>query len=310
MTRFKIEPEAARRFLARRFGDRAVLGFELPRGEWSHAYALTLDRRDHVIRFNPSRDAFDVDLLAMRFAASALPIPSVVEVGEAPECFFAISERVFGSFLEDLAAAESEETLPSLFEALDCMRRADTSWSTGFGPWGSAGDGIYSSWRNYLVAVENEVPQDRDQSWRARLRASASATAAFNDGVEALQRGIESCPEIRHVIHSDLINRNVFVKDGRVSGLIDWQCAMYGDFLYELAWFTFWAPWHPGLESVNFKRRCLERLADEKDFAVRMRCYEIHIGLRHLVYNAWRGDSKNLEATARRTVDVIGHRNA
>ena len=51
----------------------------------------------------------------------------------------------------------------------------------------------------------------------------------------------------RHLIHSDLLNYNVLVADGRISAVIDWGCAMYGDFLYDLAWFEFWAPWYAGL---------------------------------------------------------------
>ena len=110
-------------------------------------------------------------------------------------------------------------------------------------------------------------------------------------------------------MHSDLLNRNAFVSDGRVTALIDWHCAMYGDFLYDLAWLTFWASWHPGVKAADFRASASHRYADfglvVPDFDARMRCYELHIGLRHLVYNAWRDDGANLEGTARRTLEVI-----
>jgi aminoglycoside phosphotransferase (APT) family kinase protein len=48
------------------------------------------------------------------------------------------------------------------------------------------------------------------------------------------------------VLHADLLNRDVLVAgDGsRLVAVFDWGCSAYDDFLYELAWFTFWVPWH------------------------------------------------------------------
>ena len=52
-----------------------------------------------------------------------------------------------------------------------------------------------------------------------------------------------------------LLNRNVLVAgDGsRLVAVFDWGCSAYGDFLYEVAWFTFWAPWHAGLAAIDFR---------------------------------------------------------
>jgi hypothetical protein len=44
---------------------------------------------------------------------------------------------------------------------------------------------------------------------------------------------------------------------------------------------------------------------DVPDFDGRMHCYELHIGLAHLGYHAWREDWRELEATATRTRDVL-----
>ena len=66
-------------------------------------------------------------------------------------------------------------------------------------------------------------------------------------GERELRALAAGCPELRHVIHMDLLNRNVLVsEDGtRIEAVFDWGCSAYGDFLYDVAWFTFWAPWHP-----------------------------------------------------------------
>jgi RimJ/RimL family protein N-acetyltransferase len=81
-------------------------------------------------------------------------------------------------------------------------------------------------------------------------------------------------------------------------------CSLYGDHLYDLAWFEFWAPWHPGL-NVAYWRTKLERrwravgYAPGDKEARLMACY-LHIGLDHLAYNAYRGDRYALAATAKR----------
>ena len=64
------------------------------------------------------------------------------------------------------------------------------------------------------------------------------------------------------------------------------------------------------MEAADFRASAVQHYADfglvVPVFDARMQCYELHIGLRHLVYDAWRDDVANLEGTARRTVEVIG----
>jgi hygromycin-B 4-O-kinase len=94
-----------------------------------------------------------------------------------------------------------------------------------------------------------------------------------------------------------------------VSAVFDWQCATYGDFLYDVAWLTFWASWYPALEAADL-RTAIGRHYDEigltaPDLEERLRCYELHIGLAHLGYYAWMRDWENLDWTARRTREVL-----
>ena len=302
-----LSPEA---FLVERFGDGVEMGDDLPQGEWSRAYAFRHRGRDLVVRFNPDRHAFDVDLLALRFASARLPIPAVLEVGEADGGHYAISERAYGDFLEDLPRQRMQAAVPSLLETLDALRTADTSASTGFGPWDLNGNGRNRSWPEFLLDVDAGTPDAFRSTWRKELARSDPAERTFWDGMRELEALSGRCPDRRDLIHSDLLNRNAFVSGARITALIDWQCAIYGDHLFELAWFTFWGPWHPGLAAAGLRDRALDRWriagVDLTDADLRLRCYEIRIGVSHLIYNSWRRDPTNLEATARRTRDVLG----
>ena len=306
INRLPVTRQSAEAFIAARFGQQATLGPDIPQGEWSSAFAFTVSGHDYVIRFNSTREAFDADLSAMKFASRTIPIPAVIEVGAGLGGFYAVSERAVGRFLEDLDADSLNKSMRSILETMDAMRLADTSSSVGFGPWNARGDGHYATWRDYLLDVE--APHTSSSGWREQLEASPVAKSAFESGFAGLSELVGGCPDLRNLLHADMLNRNVFCGDHGIRALIDWQCAMYGDFLYELAWFTFWAPWHKGISEVDFRARAPERFESIRlavpDFAHRLRCYEIHIGLRHLVYFAWRRDAVNLEATARRTTKV------
>ena len=100
----------------------------------------------------------------------------------------------------------------------------------------------------------------------------------------------------------------------RLAGVFDWGCSAYGDFLYEIAWFTFWAPWHPGLAAAGFRPviRAHYRATgvEVPGFAERLRCYELHIGLTHLAYCAFAANREDdLRAVAQRTREILqrGH---
>ncbi len=94
-----------------------------------------------------------------------------------------------------------------------------------------------------------------------------------------------------------------------MSGVFDWGCALYGDFLYDLAWLTFWAPWHPGLDALDLRAEALAHYADiglvVDDFDARLRCYEVHIGLAHLAYHSFTQEWDHLDWTERRTLEVL-----
>ncbi len=277
-------------------------------GEWSRAFTFRRADREYVIRFSALQEDFAKDRLAARFAAPDLPIPRIVELGEAFGGFFAISERAFGGYLDDLDGAQMRAILPSLFAALDAARQIDLAGSTGYGGWGADGKASHPTWRDALLDVANDPPTHRTYGWRARLAASPTGTGPFDEGFAHLQALADHGPDERHLIHSDLLNYNVLVSDNRVSAVIDWGCAMYGDFLYDIAWLQFWSPWYPAWQGIDFGREALRHYEsnglDVPEFDERLRCCQVRIGLDGQAYNAFKGRWPELEATARRTLEV------
>jgi hygromycin-B 4-O-kinase len=123
-----------------------------------------------------------------------------------------------------------------------------------------------------------------------------------------LQALAQDVPEDRHLIHSDLLHYNVLVEGDRITGVLDWGCALCGDLLYDLAWFCFWQPWYPAWQGIDFRAEYLRHCAaiglGVPRFDERLRACQIHIGLAGQAYQAYAGDWTNLHGTALRTLEA------
>jgi hygromycin-B 4-O-kinase len=295
-------------FLAEHFG-RDVGPVELVgEGAWSRCFGFRIDDRDLVIRFGNHRDDFEKDERAASFATPALPVPEVFEVGAALGGYFAVSSRAYGVPLETISAADWETTLPALFAALDAIRSIDVSPSTEFGGWDGRGRARLATWRDFLLSVEADTDR-RTYGWRQRLAESPVGDSAFAIGMARLFELADACPSERSVVHADLINRNVLVESGRINAVFDWGCSFYGDFLYDVAWIEFWAPWHAAFAASGFRDAARRHYAsiglDVVDFDDRLRCCLIHIGLDHQAYAAFTGRLADLELVTERTLHYV-----
>lgn len=304
-----IDAAAAQRFLAEQFDPLAQAVEPAGAGAWSRAFSFRRGADALIVRFGSHGDDFLKDQRAYRHRAPGLPVPEVLAVGPAPGGFYAISRRVWGAPLEHLEPAAWRAAVPSVVAALEGLRLADLAATSGYGGWDGGGQAAWARWSDHLLAVGDDPPTRRTHGWRARLAATGAGQAAFDWGFARLA-GLVDDTAPRALIHADLINRNVLVVGDAISGVFDWGCAAYGDHLYDLAWFIFWAPWHPNLD-IALLREALERRWRAvgywpHNFAARLSACVLHIGLDHLAYNAFRGDWPALEATAARMRALAG----
>lgn len=277
----QVSAAEASEFLAQHF-DGSVTGVVgLAGGAWSRAFGFRLEDAPLVVRFGAHREDFEADRQAMSFAGPNLPVPRVLEIGEAFGGYYAISERCFGSFLEELDEPTTHQILPAVLRALDALRALPIREPANWHGW----------LRNALV----DRPGGRVSGWRSELARSPDAELTFVEGGQVMESLLPACPQLGHVLHLDLINRNVLVnvKDGEIAAIFDWGCMTRGDFLYEVAWFSFWSSWHPGLAAVDWRQTVVDHYRalalHVPNFDERLRCYELHIGLHHLAYNAFVG---------------------
>ncbi|HAF11878.1 MAG TPA: aminoglycoside phosphotransferase family protein [Chloroflexi bacterium] len=291
----------ATEFLRSRFGAtvRAVTAIA-QQGLWSNAYRFQDGAADRVIRFSAMRANFDKDDVVARRAPSELPVPRILEIGPAFGGYFAVSEHAPGSEIDTLDAGRMRRVLPSLLATLDAVRGIDLSGSSGYGLWTGDGEGNHRTWPEALLDNAAEV--------RARLAATAVGADAFDVGLARLRELVPALPAERHLIHCDLLHHNVLEADGRITALLDWGSSTIGDFVYDIAWLTFWAEWYPAWAGIDFRAAALAHY-DASGVAVarfdeRLRAYEIDIGLGNQGWFAVRGDDVNLRRVANKTRDL------
>lgn len=296
---------AVRQFLIDRYGRGVTEVAAIGAGDWSRAYAFRLDGRDLVVRFGRYRADFEKDRMAAAFGSPDLPVPEVLEIGEADQGCYAISEKRFGTFLEGLGEAGWRAILPALLRGTNALRQTAPPGSGV--DWAAQENTAPVGWREWLLQSLEDRPGARVSGWRHRLPDQPEADETFGAGLRALAGLLPACPEIRHVIHRDLINRNVLVSADalRLEAVFDWGCSVAGDFLYEVAWFTFWQPWYPALERLDLRMAFHQHYrtmgAELSEFDQRLACYELHIGLENIAYAAFTGRADHQHAVVRRT---------
>lgn len=298
----RLDLATVRSFLVRRFhAVDDLIAFR--RGEWSSAFGFRSGGRELVVRFGLYGDDYAKDRRAAGWAGPDLPIPTVLDLGEAFDGFFAVSERAHGIELDSLDGTGFGRILPALFRALGALRQADLPGS-GFGAWRpDDGSAAHATWQEFLLSVAHR-DDVRIRGWRVELSSVPGAVASFDTAYARLEELVTTCPDQRSVIHGDLLAGNVLVDGARLTGVLDWGNSLVGDPLYDVAWLTFWAPWHPGLDPTRIRALARE-LFGGPDLDERLRCYEVHIGLDAQQYNALTHRWSELDKSAARTLALV-----
>lgn len=281
---------------------------ELGWGEWSVAFAYCRGGHEYVARFGLYDEDFHKDRLVGQYAATDLPLPCILEIGRYKQGFFAISERAYGQFLDQLDGEAMRATLSNLLETLDAVREVELSGSAGFGGWNAVGDAPYASWREALLDIANDRPEHRTYGWRASLEARPEHLALFNQVMVLFEPLLAFCPDERHLIHNDLLNRNVLVEHNRITALLDWGDGRYGDALYDLAHLLFWWPWFSRWRNIDLlgaieQHYALKEVTMEH-FNERLRCYQLHIGLESMAYHCYTGRGEHFTWSASRALEA------
>jgi hygromycin-B 4-O-kinase len=292
-------------FLTERFGHATDVAV-LQGGAWSSAYRFVAHERDLVMRVGNHRSDFDKELLAATWREPGLPVPEVLEVGEAFDGHYIVSQLHHGTKLADIDPSRVPEAIEGLFEVLAAMRRVVLP-GEGFGLWHAPDcDAPAATWSVYLCGLA-----DRDESrlidWKRKLSSRPLPSKAFHLGCAALQARARDLPTTRGLVHADLLLNHLVSHNNEITAVFDWGNALAGDPLYDVAWITYCIPWFPAID----RRHVLDlarRHFPSDNIDVLLPLYELHIAVESLQYQAFIDDVPELERTAER-IDAMLYEN-
>lgn len=288
------------------FGATAEGVTPLDGGAFSRAFACTAAGRAYVVRLNALEQApeiFAKDAYAWRhFASAAVPIPRLIATGQRAGVHYAISERVAGRRLEELSSAARRALLPATLDLLAAIGRVDVRASRGYGPWDGAGTGAFASWRAFLAEIIENRAEGFYRDWHALFRESFLEREVCERIYRHMLRLADACPEERALLHCDLHHDNLLTDGHRITGVIDWANACYGDPLYDVAWLGWWFDKYGYRDGATLLRA---RHAAAPRFAERIACYECHFGLDDLRFYAKLGQREQYVWTRDRLLAKI-----
>lgn len=297
-------------WLTHRYDGAALEIAPISGGFWSSAYTYRVGEDELVLRLSDMRDGFSADAAAMQFTTPDLPIPEVVEIGEALGTYYAISRRHYGRFVEDVSVGDADAAGGALARLLAALRAVPAS-PDGVVVWHEPTATAEMTWRDWLRNGLIDNPDSFSSGWREKLAADSRIDALFRACESRIEELLPYCSERRDLVHGDLLHQNVLISEDatRVTAIFSWKCSVRGDFLFDTAWCTLWGPWHPGIDSADMWQRTLSvpdlNETDLIDAPLRHHCYELQIAASHFGWNVWTGNAQALAAVAARAEFIL-----
>ncbi len=271
-------------------------------GEVSQAFSFEGDQ-GYVIRINRSIEGFQKDAYAYKyFHSDRIPIPEVTQLGHIDEQHaFCITECVSGLTLQDVNHEVIKQLLQPTADVWFALQEYNLSQTSGYGNFDANGRGQYTTWQEYLLSILNTTSPYRDHIDQTSLIYIIAVFTSL----------IPFCPEERHLIHGDFGSNNILTDGRRITTVLDWDCAKYGDSLFDVATAYFWSTW---LDCMAAQAAYYEaNLTHLPNYRERLLCYQLHIGLSEVYDNILHHDWHMAQWTIKRCVEIINnslpHRN-
>jgi hygromycin-B 4-O-kinase len=210
---------------------------ELTGGLASQTFAFRVNDQRFVFKMGTRKETHEKEQWVYNRYHDRLPLRRLIEIHESEhQPPYAIYHFVDGVKLNDLNSQESVDIVPSVLENLSLLNAIEVTDADGFGRFDGTGTAPYPSWLDFINAVYNEKIYNWSEVEKKGLDAELIDAA-----IQKIKRGAGSITiSKKQLIHGDLGSYNLIAEHQRITGIIDWSLAMYGDHLYDIANFMFW----------------------------------------------------------------------
>lgn len=281
---------------------------EVAGGNVARTFSFEADGQPYIVRFNREMGAnFAKEaLIAHSFASPEIPIPEIVHLGRLRALHFAVSVKAPGVRHDLLSAEDATALIPALLDTLDAIHAVDVAASAteGYGTFNDQGKGLFPSWRRSLEVVAEEEPDwEYYGKWHTLFETTFLERDFFERLFNQMTDLLPHCPEDRSLVHGNYGFGNVLSENGRITAVLDWVDAKYGDFLFDVAWLDFW---HPTTNWADLVRKHYDNKgAIVPSYQERLRCYSCSIGLDSLRFFAKGGNKPAYDWTKQRVLALV-----
>ncbi|MFC6651270.1 phosphotransferase family protein [Paenibacillus rhizoplanae] len=217
---------------------------ELTAGFFNTAYDLELsDGRSVILKVAPDpetetlsyeKDIMRAEVEALRLvrAAGGVPVPEVYSYDDSLQlvpCPYFFMEKIEGQPYNEVKESLTEEQRHSIeYELGQYQRRINAIEGPAFGLFGKEPDRSILTWRETFRSMLLNLLQDA-------VRLEARLPASQQEIEQVLELYLPALDEVTQprLVHWDLWGGNLFVQDGVIVSIIDWERAMWGDVLLE-----------------------------------------------------------------------------
>lgn len=275
----------------------------------AQALSFQVGEQEYVLRFNPG--SFDTTFqkevfIYEHFASPLIPIPPLIRTGKLGNIPYAISLKMPGRGLKSLSRVEYEQINPQLLNTLYAIHTCDVSSWHGYGTIGDDGQGMFPTWKGFIARImEEERPDGFYGLWHNLFQTTFLERNFFEKVYAHMLHLLEFCPEERWLVHSEYGYDNVLVDNGKVTAVLDWTDAMYGDFVYDIAGMDFWPP-----EGINFPYLVYQAYTAKglplENYWKRLAVYKCYLGLDALRFFAKTNDHNAYLAVRKKLERELG----
>ncbi|MGG4554603.1 phosphotransferase [Paenibacillus humicus] len=250
---------------------------ELTGGLASQTFAFEANSQRYVFKTGSRKEVHEKEQWVYNRYHHVLPLRRAILIqGSEDQPPYAIYDFIEGDKMFDLNSQELVDIVPSVLEILSILNSIEVSEEIGYGRFDSTGNAPYPSWNDFVEAIYNEDIYNWSELDKKGLDADVIDAA-----VRKLKKGADKIKITKkQLIHGDLGSFNLIAAQGRISGIIDWSLALYGDHLYDIANFMFWNEDKLQPLIAHLKTRYMDTSEDRNTIT----CYMLRIGLEEL-YN-------------------------
>jgi aminoglycoside phosphotransferase (APT) family kinase protein len=262
-------------------GEEAVR--ELKDGWFNAAYSVTLaDGRETILKIAPPQGAevmqYEKNIMATEVAAMRLvrqhpeiPVPEIFffddtrELCNAPYFFM---EKIYGDNLEHVKASLPPETQKAVDFRIGEIIHAVNSFPGPYFGYDGNPDLRASTWQAAFLKMVDALLSDAARKHAAFDYSYDELRGAFAKHSAALEAVTTPC-----LVHWDAWDPNFFVQDGRVTGIIDFERALWAEPLMEAQFRKF------GSDVVSESMRGYGRTTFTHGELQRNHLYDLHLAL-------------------------------